>query len=157
MTVAIRFYNGFLTLNEPISNLFITNATEKQGLYRSFFFFSLFLRVSSATTDPTAFPSIGGPSQFELKYSRVRDTYCIDVPVTTSSIPVKFLQTPTYNPNNWEGARLSGQGYRVPRAVSRNPGLLVAIDWGIGAISKIEVSFVHRHIVAGLLTVAAEV
>ena len=38
MTVAIRFYNGFLTLNEPISNLFITSnhkATKKQRLYRS--------------------------------------------------------------------------------------------------------------------------
>ena len=39
MTVAIGFYNGFLTLNEPISNLFITisnhKATEKQRLYRS--------------------------------------------------------------------------------------------------------------------------
>ena len=38
MTVAIRFYNGFLTLNEPIPNLFITSnhkATEKQRLYRS--------------------------------------------------------------------------------------------------------------------------
>ena len=38
MTVAIRFYNGFLTLNEPISNIFITSnlkATEKQRLYRS--------------------------------------------------------------------------------------------------------------------------
>ena len=38
MTVAIRFYNGFLTLKEPISNLFITSnheATEKQRLYQS--------------------------------------------------------------------------------------------------------------------------
>ena len=29
MTVAIRLYNGFLTLNKPISNLFITS-TMKQ-------------------------------------------------------------------------------------------------------------------------------
>ena len=38
MTVVIRFYNGFVTLNEPISNLSITSnrkATEKQWLYRS--------------------------------------------------------------------------------------------------------------------------
>ena len=38
MTVVIRFHNGFLTLNEPISNLFITSnheATKKQRLYRS--------------------------------------------------------------------------------------------------------------------------
>ena len=37
LQVAIRFYNGFLTLNEPISNIFITSnhkATEKQRLYR---------------------------------------------------------------------------------------------------------------------------
>ena len=38
MTVAIRFYNGFLTLKEPISKLFITSnhkTTEKQRLYQS--------------------------------------------------------------------------------------------------------------------------
>ena len=39
MTVAIRFYNGFLTLNEPISNLFTITcnhkATKQQRLYWS--------------------------------------------------------------------------------------------------------------------------
>ena len=38
MTVAIWFYNGFLILNKPISNLFKTSnhkAIEKQRLYWS--------------------------------------------------------------------------------------------------------------------------
>ena len=47
MTVTIRFYNGFLTLNEPISNLFITSnhkVTEKQRLYRSTRVLTIFYR-----------------------------------------------------------------------------------------------------------------
>ena len=57
MPVAIRFYNGFLTLKEPISNFFITSnhkATEKQRLYQ-------FTREQSLKNDLPLSVSMGRP------------------------------------------------------------------------------------------------